>query len=218
MTFKRLFTLAAALLAVMLVACEKEPSTSGLYNDYLVYTDYDSSQDFSRFTTFFIPDSILVIGSRDKAEYWNDEHSREIVAELAAQLTQRGYTATTDKSAADVGMQLSYVRRVTYFAGCNLPYWWWEYPFYWVPGYWGDWFGWYYPYEVNYGYAAGSLLVEMLDLETPSPKSDEPRLTVVWDCFIGGLLSDSERLDTRRALEGIGQAFEQSPYLSKSSK
>lgn len=115
MTFKRLFTLAAALLAVMLVACEKEPSTSGLYNDYLVYTDYDSSQDFSGFTTFFIPDSILVIGSRDKAEYWNDEHSREIVAEVAAQLAQER------RAASDGGVGLLHRRSALRFGATRHP-------------------------------------------------------------------------------------------------
>ena len=39
------------------------------------------------------------------------------------------------------------------------------YPYYWAPGYWGDWVGWHYPYSVYYGYTAGSLLMEMLDLQ-----------------------------------------------------
>ena len=60
------------LLAVAVVSCQKEPSTSGLHEDYLVYTDYDQQADFSDVETFYLPDSILVIGNADKTEYWKD--------------------------------------------------------------------------------------------------------------------------------------------------
>ena len=63
MTTKNLLTSLLVLLAVAVVSCQKEPSTSGLHEDYLVYTDYDQQADFSDVETFYLPDSILVIGN-----------------------------------------------------------------------------------------------------------------------------------------------------------
>lgn len=215
MTLKRLYVWAAALLVgVAVAACQKEPDSSDLNDDYLVYTDYDSTQDFARYDTFFIPDSILIIGG-DKAEYWNDDDAREVVATVAACLEGRGYVRSAAKEDADLGLQLSYVEQVSYFVGYDRPSWWWDYPYYWLPGYWGDWYGWYCPYRVFYNFTAGSLLTEMLDLHSPQSPGEEKKLTVVWDSFIGGLLTSNSRLNQKRTLEGVEQAFRQSPYLHK---
>ena len=108
---------------------------------------------------------------------------------------------------------MSYVEQVTYFVGYNNPYWWWYYPYYWTPGYWGDWLGWHYPYGVYYGYTAGSLLTEMLDLE--ADQQSGKKLPVIWDSFAGGLLTGDSSLNLQRTLDAVEQAFVQSPYLSK---
>ena len=180
MTVKKLRYLAYALVAVAFCACQKEPSTSGLHKDYLVYTAYDTEADFNT---------------------------------VAGRMNAAGYTRTDDKEAANVGLQLSYVQKVTYFVGYDYPYWWWYYPYYWTPGYWGDWLGWHYPYRVYYGYTAGSLLIEMLDLE--ADQQSGKKLPVIWDSYIGGLLTSSESLNLQRTVDAVEQAFDQSPYLKK---
>lgn len=181
--------------------------------DYLVYTAHDTGTDFSAIDTYFLPDSILLIGGSDRTEYWKDESAQEIIATVAAAMNNAGYTRTYDKAAANVGIQMSYVEQVTYFVGYNNPYWWWYYPYYWTPGYWGDWLGWHYPYGVYYGYTAGSLLTEMLDLE--ADQQSGKKLPVIWDSFAGGLLTGDSSLNLQRTLDAVEQAFVQSPYLSK---
>ena len=52
MTVKKLRYLAYALVAVAFCACQKEPSTSGLHKDYLVYTAYDTEADFGALDTY----------------------------------------------------------------------------------------------------------------------------------------------------------------------
>lgn len=53
------------LLAVFaLVSCEKDPDMDKLDNEYLVFTNHDTSTKFSDFNTYYIPDSILVIGDK----------------------------------------------------------------------------------------------------------------------------------------------------------
>ena len=76
------------------------------------------------------PDSILLIGAADKTEYWKDDNALEIVNTVAGRMNAAGYTRTDDKEAANVGLQLSYVQKVTYFVGYDYPYWWWYYPYY----------------------------------------------------------------------------------------
>ena len=213
MIVKNLRYTALALAAVAFCSCQKEPSTSDLHGDYLVYTAHDTGTDFSAIDTYFLPDSILLIGGSDRTEYWKDESAQEIIATVAAAMDNAGDTRTYDKAAANVGIQMSYVEQVTYFVGYNNPYWWWYYPYYWTPGYWGDWLGWHYPYGVYYGYTAGSLLTEMLDLE--ADQQSGKKLPVIWDSFAGGLLTGDSSLNLQRTLDAVEQAFVQSPYLSK---
>lgn len=213
MIVKNLRYTALALAAVAFCSCQKEPSTSDQHGDYLVYTAHDTGTDFSAIDTYFLPDSILLIGGSDRTEYWKDESAQEIIATVAAAMDNAGYTRTYDKAAANVGIQMSYVEQVTYFVGYNNPYWWWYYPYYWTPGYWGDWLGWHYPYGVYYGYTAGSLLTEMLDLE--ADQQSGKKLPVIWDSFAGGLLTGDSSLNLQRTLDAVEQAFVQSPYLSK---
>ena len=169
--------------------------------------------DFAAVETYFIPDSILVIGNNDKTEYWKDADALGIVDAVVARMDAAGYVRSEDKQAANVGLQMSYVRQVTYFVGYDNPYWWWYYPYYWTPGYWGNWGGWHYPYSVYYGYTAGSLLIEMVDLD--AEEAADRKLPVIWDSFIGGLLTSDEELNQQRTLAAVEQAFDQSPYLTK---
>lgn len=213
MTVKNLRFLMIALIAAAVCSCEKDPSTDSLHRDYLVYTAHDTAADITAFDTYFIPDSILLIGNKDKAEYWKDAEALEIVNTVVTNMDNLGYTRTNDKDDANLGLQLSYVSSVTYFVGYNNPYWWWYYPYYWAPGYWGDWAGWHYPYYVSYGYTAGSLLMEMVNLEA-TPDANK-KLPILWDSFIGGLLTSSATLNQERTVAAVEQAFAQSPYLKK---
>lgn len=213
MIVKNLRYSAIALAAITFCSCQKEPSTSDLHRDYLVYTARDTGTDFAAIDTYYLPDSILIIGNSDRTEYWKDADALQIVGTVADRMEEAGYTRTDDKETADVGLQLSYVEKVTYFVGYNDPYWWWYYPYYWTPGYWGDWAGWHYPYSVYYGYTAGSLLMEMVDLE--ADRQSGKKLPVVWDSFIGGLLTPDAALNLQRTLDAVEQAFVQSPYLAK---
>ena len=204
---KRFILLAAA--AAALASCQKNPDLEALDGEYLVYTQRDTTAEWTAHASYFVPDSILVIGSNYEAQYWKDENAQEIIATVIAQMNNSGYTQSFDKEAADLGIQMSYVEEVTYFVGYNNPYWWWYYPYYWAPGYWGDWLGWHYPYSVYYGYTAGSLLVEMVNLDAPQEGSK--KLPVIWDSFIGGLLTSNSQVNLQRTIDGIDQAFEQTP-------
>ena len=70
---KKFIPLLLAVFAIAFVSCEKDPDMDKLDSKYLVYTNYDTKADFKAFETYYLPDSILVIGNSKDAEYWKDE-------------------------------------------------------------------------------------------------------------------------------------------------
>ncbi|MDD3108006.1 MAG: DUF4136 domain-containing protein [Alistipes sp.] len=207
---KQLLFCALALLS--LSACREDPDLGELSTDFLVFTTHDTSANFQGFSTYYMPDSVMVIGDSKDPTYWTGTQASEILDAYQTQMTTCGYTRTTDKASADLGLQISYVQSVAYFTNYYSPYWWNGYPGYWDPSYWGPWGGWYYPYAVVYSYSIGSLLTEMVNLN--SSTSGTKKLTVVWNSFLSGLLSNSDTFNTTLTVRAIDQSFTQSPYLN----
>lgn len=67
------------MLAMIVTSCEKDPDMNKLDSDYSVYTDYDNSAHFNEFSTYYLPDSILVPDNSLKANYWKDENAQNII-------------------------------------------------------------------------------------------------------------------------------------------
>ena len=201
--------------ALLATACEKLPDTDQLDDDYLVYTNYDDATDFKQFTTFYVPDSVLIIdNSSNKPKYlYATPASDMIIANYVKGMESAGYVRTTDKALADLGLQISYVEDTYRFRYFNDYPWWYGYPWYWSCGYWGNWGGWYWPYNITYSYTTGSVLGELVDL-TESPDTSKT-LRVVWTSYITGLLNGNGSLNTADVQSSISQAFAQSPYLKQ---
>ena len=209
---KKFLVLAISLIA--LASCEKDPDMSQLGSDFTVYTDYDSSTDFSNFTTYCLPDSILVPGDGMKNSYWKDESAQRLISAAAEAMDSLGYKRVTNPDEATLGLQLSFTQmrtHVTDFVGGGMYGSWWNFAF-WGP-YWG---GWYYPYPISYSYDTGTLMMEMVDLTKRTAATDDEKqdLTVVWHAYADGLLYGSSRINLQLALRALNQAFTQSPYLN----
>lgn len=209
---KKLLLFALAVTAFF-SSCEKDPDMNKLDSDFAVYTNYDNSVQFSKFNSFYLPDSILVAGSGLNSQYWKDENAQKIINRVADEMTGRGYTRVDDKTKADIGLQLGYAQQTTQIIGSV------GYPGYnwWGAGFWGfGWSGWYYPYPVSYSYDTGTLITEMVDLTgklvDPDKKVDLP---VIWHTYASGLLYGSSHIDMQLTLNAVDQAFEQSPYIKK---
>ena len=142
---KILFFSALALLAV---ACHKEPNPQDQDSEYLVFTEPAKDVNFAEFQTFDIADSLLVIGQSDKPQYSQSNNALALIQAYRTNMEKLGYIYTPSNPDADLGIQLTYVikteRYVQYYNGD--PYWWLDYPGYWPSGYWGNWTGWYYPH------------------------------------------------------------------------
>lgn len=203
-------------LALMAVACHKEPYPQDSDMEYLVYTAPAKNVTFSQFQTFDIADSVLVIGQSEKPQYSASNNALALIQQYRTNMEKLGYIYTPSNPDADLGIQLTYIvkteRYVQYY---NDPYWWLDYPGYWPSGYWGNWTGWYYPYPVSYTYTTNALITDMVDL-TGEEKEGTP-LEIVWSCYIGGPAGSNIANDITRMKNSIDQAFAQSPYLSRTA-
>ena len=204
-------------LALLAVACHKEPYPQDNDDEYLVYTTPAKGVDFTQYQTFDIADSLLIIGQSAKPEYSQSNNALAIIQEFRVNMEKLGYIYTPSNPNADLGIQLTYMiqteRFVQYY---NDPYWWLDYPGYWSPGYWGDWYGFYYPRPMVYTYSTNSLVADMVDLT--SEQGTGKALKVVWSSYIGGPAGPNAYYDVQRLKAAIDQAFTQSPYLNPSSK
>ena len=198
------------LATIALVACEKEPDTDKLDNHYLVYTDYDSNTNFGELMTYYVPDSVLYINSGNKKEYLQGSAADAIRQEFINNMDEH-YLRVNNMADADIGLQLSYVASTYTFAGyTGGGPWWYGYPYYWTPGYWGGyWGGWYYPYPIVYSYTTGSIIGEMVNLSVP----DEKKLPVIWSTYISGILNPQGNLNMQKTETAIDQAFKQTSVL-----
>ena len=205
------------LLALAFTACQKEPDLNDLSSDLIVYTSYAKDCDFGRYTTFAIPDSILLLDDKQKPSYYSADDPRTIaiIGAIVSEMEGRGFVQVEDNTTANLGVQVSYVKNtntIVTYANTN-PYWWYGYNYYWPYSYWNPYYyGWnpYYSYPITYTYTVGSLITEIVALKDADASTK--KIPVVWTAYMAGILS-SNQLNLNRTLTGIYQAFEQSPYL-----
>lgn len=201
---------------LLFAACEKNPDFSNADSDFSVFTNYDAAAKFNEYVTFYVPDSVLVIGEDVQADYWPADKSNLVVTSITNELKSNGYTQTSNKAEADLGIQVSYVRNVSYlFNYKEDSHWWKGYPGYWKPAYWGNWDDWSYSYPVNYKGETGAILIEIVDLTPKVLKDSNAKLRVLWTANAGGLLSGSDEKDMQSYVKAVQQAFQQSPYIHK---
>lgn len=205
------------LLGIVLTGCQKEPDWGKLSNDLLVYTHHDTLCDFSQYYTYYLPDSVLMLDNSEKEPRYisvEDPRARNIVESIESEMNSRGYVEVHDNSSADIGIITSYIKRTNTYVGYDYPYWWYDFYYYWPFDYWDPYYnGWYpyYPYPVTYSYTTGTLVVEMIALK--EAKKESQQLPFIWTACMAGVES-SNQVNISKAISGIYQAFEQSPYIN----
>lgn len=208
---KKLIYLACT--ALLVVSCEKEPDFEKLDSNYVVYTDYNQDTDFSKFQTYFLPDSILEANSSNKATFWKDENALDLISVIESEMNERGFQRLTkpeEKDIADLGVQITYIAETNqvitgggYYGG------WWDY------GFWGPWWdSWYYSFPISYSYDTGTIIIEMLDCTQKDSSSNRNRLPVIWYANGQGYRYTSPRANQQLLIEAIEQAFKQSQYIT----
>lgn len=198
--------------ALLFASCEKDPDLDKVQNDYVIYTQYDKDANFNKGNTFYIADSVLVIGNKGKGvSYLDEQEGNFIINAYAAQMQSRGYSRVSDKSSATYGLQISYLESTYYYL--NSSGWWSDFPWYWSPSYWWPWVvgSWYHPYPFIYSYTSGSLVAEMIDITSVSKDTTSATPIVIWNNYITDI--NTPATNRNKLTQAIDQAFAQSPYI-----
>ncbi|MBK6484545.1 MAG: DUF4136 domain-containing protein [Chitinophagaceae bacterium] len=68
------------------------PDDSELYADVATVTSHDADQDFSKFNTYSISDTVYFIGSDSTLDPIQAQYSTQIVGAIVSNMNSRGYT------------------------------------------------------------------------------------------------------------------------------
>ena len=96
-------------LALLAVACHKEPYPQDADAEYLVYTEPAKDVNFAEFQTFDIADSLLVIGQSEKPQFSQSNNALALIQAYRTNMEKAGYIYTPSNPDADLGIQLTYI-------------------------------------------------------------------------------------------------------------
>ena len=195
-------------LALFMSSCY--PEGADTVEDYdVAITNYDKGADFSSFSTFAIPDTIVYFAN-DKNAKLDHQFDEQIIQVVTDNFIKRGYTKVENHETA------SFIVTVSAFSNVNYSYyidnWYNNWNWYW--GWWpGGAFNPYYPwYPVSvYAYQSGSVVIDMI---STTARSDN-KVNVIWSGIADGLLQGTQQSIINRVNTQLNQCFVQSPYLKK---
>ncbi len=205
------------LFAVVLVfqGCYPDDSLTAEQTD-IVFTTYNDSVDFSKVSTYFMKDTVYVLGDEENTTPLDEEISSAILNKIADNMANSGYTRITeeDQGKPDVVILVGAFTSTTVSVG-----WWYPYYPYWggYPGWgWGGWPGYYPPgyyppYPVYSSYTTGTVVWDMTNPDDYDIIEGDTLARVYWNAGIQGVLNGGDPVG--RIERGIDQAFKQSPEI-----
>ena len=196
-------------LVLLLLSCRKEPDLSQLSANFVVQTDAAKGVSFSNYKTYYISDTVALISTTKTDTLLPADAAKQIVNTIKSNMNARGYTFVPKGLKPELGINTVAVKDVN--VGVVYPGWWWGYPGYWDPWYWGWYYPYYYPWTVAYSVTTGSVIAEIIDLKNVNANQ---QLQVIWTMSLNGALGSSGASNLQRAVDGINQAYTQSPYLT----
>ena len=203
-------------LLLWLPACYPGEPTSVTQLD-VVLTTHDSTVSFGSFTTYAMPDSVVHIGNDSLIDDIVDlprAFDDLILETVEDNMEALGYDREDDplNNAADLVLLVAAVgvENTDYWYYGGWGSYWGYYPGWGYPGGYPG-YGWYYPpyYGGSVTYEVGTLMLFLVDPEALDAELDA--IGVVWAGAVRGLLTDTPT--PTRVVDGIDQAFTQSPYL-----
>jgi hypothetical protein len=199
------------------LACYWVPTESERLEDAVVVSARDPAADLGAYTTFFLRPEIRVLEETDDIpvstgmERIPDPIAEPMLSATRSNLQSRGYVEASSSAEADLAVELVYVRGVQSDFYCT---------------YWGDWAYWgypgwsyYFPYPCGTAsWHSGMLTTHIVDLAAAeADQAADPDATGVlrgvWFSGVYGAEVESISFVAARAIDGIDEAFAQSPYL-----
>jgi hypothetical protein len=169
-----------------------------------VTTLVDTTASFSTAHTYALVDSVVPIGGESDDVPASLSHA--VLDAIRTDMNAYGWVEETNPRVNEPDVVLTAgVVLSTYIYADWWAYWgWWPY---WPVG-WSS-YSWYYPVPIVYSYEIGTLAVTMVDARRAEPKLGVP---IAWVAAVRGV-GNGAASNQARAVEGVHQAFAQSPYL-----
>jgi uncharacterized protein DUF4136 len=193
-------------LGLLLAACH--PTGAEYITDLdVVATTHDATFNFATPSTYSRPDRIYVITGDPTAippEQLSPQLTELIFSTLDNEMQALGYTKVNVNAPPDLVITTSALKvtNVNYYYGYWCSYWAYYYPCY--P---------YYPPVVGVTtYTVGTLLIDMAPYSATPPAN---QIKGVWTAVLRGIQTGVQSTDQTRIVNGISQAFIQSPYLGR---
>lgn len=204
-------TISAAAAVLAWTGCTKEPLNNMSEEESRIYiTNYDTTANFSSYTTFSVADSVAVISNNKLEGKSLNAVDAAFIEAVKQQLKDRGYTLVAKDANPQLGINVSRIYN-TYSGIVSYPDYWGGYGGYWDPWYWGyPGYGYYWPgfYGV-YQIEEGALTVDALDLKNVGP---DKKIKGIWNGLIrgSGIFRPGNEASQTKAL------FDQSAYFKRS--
>lgn len=212
--FTTLFSLASICAVVSLTSCSKDPLNHINAEESRVYTTFkDSTANFSSYSTFLIPDSVSVsYNGVSQGKELTDVDAAYVLA-VKKYFTNAGYTETTDKSKADIGISVNKIinQSTGYYSYGSF---WGGYGGMWNTGYyWGfPGYGYGYPsFMGSYTITDNAISITAIDLKNAAKNQ---QLNPIWIGTINGY-GVVDNSNPNIADSQVDSLFVQSTYLKK---
>jgi hypothetical protein len=196
---------------VLLGSCKKDPLNNLTNDESRIYiTNYDTTANFSSYSTFSIADSVAVIQDNQFAGRQRNGFDSLAIDAVTQLMQQRGYQKVGTKDSPQLAIDVSRIYNTSTGVFSYGDYWDY-YGGYWDPYYWGyPGYGYYDPFAVGvYSIQSGALEVDLLDLKNAA--SNGNKLKAIWT----GMARGEQVFNTANVSNEVTSLFEQSAYLKK---
>jgi hypothetical protein len=200
-----------ALLAIIAFgSCRKDPLNNLTNDESRIYiSNYDTTANFSSYTTFSIADSVDVIENNQLTGRERSSFDSTVINTVGSILQQRGYQRVSRESSPDLAVTVSRVYNTSTGVFSYGDYWDY-YGGYWDPYYWGyGGYGYYPPYYAVgvYSITNGGLEIDALDLKNAPAHGN--KITAIWT----GLARGEQVFHAANAAAEVQALFDQSAYF-----
>jgi hypothetical protein len=205
MRIRHLCFLGAAALAA--AGCDDTSITDQSFG--AVVTLVDSGAALKTARTFVLPDTVIRLSVSGTSV--SPTVADALIREIRGQFLLLGWTELPDTSTSHPDVLILVAASTRIETGVAYGSWFsdWGYLPYWGAPVDASW-AWGVPGgAVPYSFQAGTLLVTML--EVSAPRDETKRIPLLWAAALDGVIGDDSTIP--RVIDGIDQAFEQSPYL-----
>jgi hypothetical protein len=201
----------------LVAGCSPAPPSDEALASSVIITKHAPDAKFSAYRTYFLRPEIRQFTSDGTLTPIDPQYATPLLDETKKQMAARGFQLVENKADAELAMEMVYSATAWTATSC---YSWWD-PYYWgYPG----WY--YYPYYgCSYStWQTNTLTTTIVDLTPARATGASPMAAVrvddggvgvlgsLWFSAIYGIMF-SEATSVQRGLDGIDQAFVQSPYL-----